>query len=106
MKENIKKVEDKNIKFQAIQMSQDIPKNNLFKKSNDPEKDKEHVKKKIIKFLSTKKQFFKVQKISEFHKKNPLIILILMMEDGKKMKKISLFTELLYMELIGKKLKI
>ena len=81
MNGNIKKVEDKiqNIEFPAVQMNQENSKNNLFitKKFNDPEKGNEKIKNKDKKFVSNKKQFFKVQNTSTHYKKkslpNPLI---------------------------------
>ena len=70
MKENNKKNEEE---------IQDISKKHLFtsEKFNIPEKDNENIKKKKVKFLSVKNQFFKVQTISEINKKkssyNPYI---------------------------------
>ena len=50
---------------------QDISKKHIFTsgKFNILEKDNENIKKKKVKFLSVKKQFFKVQTISEINKK-------------------------------------
>ena len=78
MKENINKIEDKdknkNLKLQPIQTNKDISKNKIFvsEKLNFPQKDNEHIKKKNIKFLSIKRQFFKVQTFSDFNRKKPI----------------------------------
>ena len=106
MNENIKN-NNQILKSQDNKSSLSIQKTNLFaiQKLNISDKDNQYLKKRHIKFICFKKPHFKVDN-SELYKKNHLHNQKKKKEDGQKKKRIDLFKELFYMELIGKKLKV